>query len=171
MRRLPLLLAALAALAPARAQDDVPIQRYLAHLYLGDSLEVIQKVYPPAREWPSYREPRGGVRRYRVEREFAKSMPIGVETMWVGLKRDRLVEVQLVYDEEFTRRRPLEALARELSLTYGEPQRTDGKFWWTDGSTVLRAFHYEHKLVSDGGTGIELRTALQLMEESLFRRR
>ena len=42
------------ACAPAAAQDeDVSIQRHLVDLHLGDTLEDVQLVYPPAREWPA----------------------------------------------------------------------------------------------------------------------
>ena len=103
------LLAALALLSPAAAppassEDEASIQRYLGHLYLGDTLEEVRRVYPPAQEWPSFVEPRGHVTRIRVERGYVKSMPLDIDTLWLGMKKGRLVEIQLVYDAGFTRR-------------------------------------------------------------------
>lgn len=162
----------LLAALPAFSQDEAPkVQRYLADLYLGDVMEDIQKIYPPAQEWPSHIEPRGQVRRYRIER-YALKVPVPeVDTIWLGMKKGRLVEVQLIYTAAHTRRQSVEKLASELSLIYGEGGRSGNRFWWTDGRTVLRASHAEVPVLAPGGgTKTELRTALQLAEEGLFRR-
>lgn len=169
--RLSALLLLLLAL-PVSPQDDTPpIQRYLADLYLGDVMEDIQKIYPPSQEWPSHIEPRGQVRRYRVERAYLKVPVPEVDTIWLGMKKGRLVEIQLIYTAAHSRRQSVERLASELSLIYGEGGRSGNRFWWTDGRTVLRAFHAEVPVLAPGGgTKIELRTSLQLLEEGLFRR-
>jgi hypothetical protein len=170
-----LLLLSLALLAlPARAEvdEDVKVQRYLADLYLGDSLELIQKLYPKAGDWPSHIEPRGNVTRVRVERRYAKKMPQSVDIMWVSLKNDRLVELQLIYSAAYSRRKSAEQLAGDFALIYGEPERRDNKFWWTDGKTVLRVMLAEiPALDEEGQPGKELRTSLQLMNADLFQRK
>ncbi len=170
MPLLKLLVLLLPLLAPLRAEEDIAIQRYLAYLYLGDSLEDIQRVYPPAQEWPSYVEPRGKVTRLRVERGLAKSFPKNVDVMWLGMKKDRLVEIQLLYNASFSRGKSPEAWASDLSLDYGEPKRNDTKFWWTDGKTVLRVFYANVPVIKDGREGVELRTSIQVMEHGLFQR-
>lgn len=165
------LLALLLFCAPAPAQDELPLQRYLVDLYLGDSLETIQKVYPPAQEWPEHMEPRVKVRRYRVAQALAKRFPEHVEFMWLGLRRGRLVEIELVYDAEYTRQKSAEALAADLALTYGAPKRSGDKFVWSDRSTVLRVKNYALAVAKDGESTTEFRTALQLMTPDLLRRR
>jgi len=89
--------------APALAGDDgyedpPAIQRYLAELQLGDSLEDVQRIYPPAQDWPSHIDPRGRVTRYRVERGYAKSFPLWTHAMLLGFKRGRLVDIHVIYN-------------------------------------------------------------------------
>ena len=157
-------------LVPARAQEEDPVKvdRYLVNLALGDTLDNIQRIYPPAAEWPASVEPRAHVKRYRIERAFTKYPAPHTDTMWLGLKHRRLVEIQLVYTAAYTRTKSVDALANDLALTYGEPRSGNGKFWWTDGKTVLRVFYAEVPVLKDGGTGVELRTSLQLLEAGLF---
>lgn len=164
-------LGALLWLAPAAARggERAPIQRDLAELSLGDALEDIQRLYPPAQEWPVTVEKRAGVKRYRVDRAATKNPAPHVDTMWLGLKHGRLVEIQLIYTAAGTRAKSVDALASDLALTYGEPTGGGGKYWWRDGKTVLRVFHAELPTVKDGGAQVELRTSLQLMEARLFK--
>lgn len=159
-----------AAAAACRAQESQSLQRHLAHLYLGDVLEDIQRIYPPVRPWPSHVEPRGRVTRYRVEARAVSGMPLGIDRMWLGLKNGRLVEVQVIYDAAQTQKKPLEALVGELALIYGEPRRSSEKFWWGDGHTVLRAFRAEVPVLQEGRKAIELRASLQLLDADLFKR-
>lgn len=155
--------------APSFAQDDETpkIQRKLAHLVLGDHLEDIEKIYQPAHEWPSKRELKRGVNRIRIERSAVKYPEAHVDTMFLGMRKDRLVEIQLVYDAAYTRSKSVEELAGELALIYGEPRHSQGKFWWSDGKTVLRTFYAEVPSSQDGGA-VELRTSLQVMNAGLF---
>ncbi len=157
------------AFAQGDADEKVSVQRYLVNLYLGDTLDQIQKLYPPAQEWPASIEPRAHVKRYRVERTYIKSPIPSVDTMWLGLRNGRLAEIELIYTARFTRDKSVEAMAADLELIYGEPHSSGGKFWWTDGRTVLRVFHAEVPVLKDGGQGVELRTSLQLLEGNLFR--
>lgn len=153
------------------AQDDeaTPIQRKLAHLKLGDHLDEIQRIYLPSHEWPSQREPKQGVQRIRIERSGIKYPEPRVDVMWLGMRKDRLVEIQLIYDAAYTREESVEQLAGELSLIYGEPHRSQGKFWWADGKTVLRAFYAEvPSPQNDDASAVELRTSLQVMDAGLF---
>lgn len=155
----------------AKAGDDA-IQRYLADLYLGDSLSTAQKLYPPTRDWPKYLEPRGRVNRIKVESRAAKKFPAHVETMWLGFKSDRLVEVELIYDAQYTREKSLDELASDLALIYGEPKRGEDRFWWSDGKTVLRTLSVSvPALDREGQPSSELRTALQLFNAGLFHSR
>ncbi|MCX5797804.1 MAG: hypothetical protein NTY77_20125 [Elusimicrobia bacterium] len=164
---LPLLLAA----APAVCQDETPaIQRSLADLHLGDTIEDVQLIYPPAQEWPAQEERRVRVTRLRVERETAKSFPQDAQVLWLGLRRGRLVDIQLIYDARFSRRRPAERLAQDLALVYGEPHRSNDKFWWTDGRTVLRVFDAELPAQPGAQRSVALRTSVQILERALFLR-
>ena len=160
----------LAALPAASQDETASIQRHLADLHLGDTLEDVQLIYPPAQEWPAQEERRVRVTRLRVEREAAKSFPADAQTLWLGLRRGRLVDIQLIYDARFSRRRPAERLAQDLALIYGEPRRSNEKFWWTDGRTVLRVFDAELPARPGSEQSVELRTSVQLIERDLFRR-
>lgn len=165
---LPLLLSI--PCASAQDEETPAIQRYLAHLYLGDAMDDIQRIYPPAQEWVSSITPRGRVSRYRVDRYMAKAFPTKAETLYLGMKRDRLVEIQVVYSEKFSRSKSADELAGDMALTYGTPQRNDSKYWWTDGKTVLRVFNQEIPVLKDGVQAVELRTSIQILEHGLFER-
>lgn len=167
-----LLLAALLlpAFPAARAQEDdetPALKRYLVDVQLGDGLEEVKRVYPPAADWPAT-EAKNGVTRYRVERGAAKSYPAQVSTLFLGFKRDRLVEIQVVYDEKTSRRKPVEKLAGDYALVYGEPRRSGGRFWWSDGRTVLRVFHADIPIAKDGANAVAWRTAVQVFDQGLF---
>lgn len=169
-----LLAAALLAVA-AYADDDgyedpPPIQRYLAELRLGDSFEDVQRIYAPAQDWPSYVEPRGRVTRYRVERAYAKHFPNWTQTMMLGFKRGRLVDIQVIYNAKRSGQMTSEELSRDLSLTYGEGERTGPRFWWTDSRTVMRVFPVEVPTFKDGVRGVERRTSIQILEKYLYQR-
>lgn len=153
----------------ARAEENeeaVTIQRYLVSLQLGDNIEEVRRVYPPAAEWPAV-ENKSGVKRYRVERGMAKAFPPKVETLFVGFRKGRLVEVQVVYDEKTSRARTVNKLAGEYALVYGEPRRSGDLFWWSDGSTILRVFHADVPLAKDGDNAVAWRTAVQVFDHSL----
>lgn len=152
----------------AAGDEDVAIQKYLVHLYLGDPLETVQSIYPPLRDWPSYVEPKGRVTRMKLQRVSARHFPANVDIMWVGLRHDRVVEIQLVYDADYSSETTVEGLANELSLIYGEAKLSGtGKFYWTDGARVLRVFNAQVPVLRDGERAVELRTSLQLMTADL----
>ena len=155
--------------SPVRADD---LQRYLVHLKLGDSLKQVQRIYPPSQDWPAYVEPRGRVTRMRADRAFLKKPDPHIETLWLGFKHGSLVEVQVIYTKEFTRDTSADALAGDWSSIYGEPRRTDdGRYYWGDGSTVLRVFYAEVPVLKDKGQqSVEFRTSIQLMDAGLFER-
>jgi hypothetical protein len=162
-----LLLPALPA-ARARAGDDsVSIQRYLVSLQLGDDIEEVRRVYPPASEWP-VAEKRGGVTRYRVERPMTKEFPPRAEILFVGFKKGRLVEIQVVYDKKKSADWTVNKLAGEYALVYGEPRRAGDRFWWTDGKTVMRVFNFTVPLAQDGKNAVAWRTAVQVFDEGVF---
>jgi hypothetical protein len=169
------LLAALTLLAApplaAQDEDEAPaIQRYLAKLQLGDRLDDVRRIYPPAQDWPSTIEPRGHVKRYRVERTWAKRFPPRVERLFLGFKDGRLREIQVVYDAQMSREQPAGKLAGEYALVYGKPQESDGRFWWSDRGTVLRVFPQELPTAPGSETSVELRTSAQVFERGLFER-
>jgi len=151
-------------------EDPPPLQRYLAELQLGDSLEDVQRIYPPAQDWPKHVDPRGRVTRYRVERSYVKSFPVWTQALMLGFKRGRLVDIQVIYSAKRSGEKTAEELARDLSLTYGEGERTGDKFWWTDSRTVMRTFPVEVPTFKDGVRGVEWRTSLQVLEKDLYKR-
>ncbi|MBI4678599.1 MAG: hypothetical protein HY748_13560 [Elusimicrobia bacterium] len=158
---------------PVWAQDEeVVLQKYLAHLYLGDPLETVRRIYPPTRDWPSYREPKGGVNRIKIQRVSAKHFPDEVDIMWVGMRGDRVVEIQLIYGADYTSETTPESLAKELALVYGEPKMSEtDKFYWTDGERVLRVFYAQVPVLRGKRKVAEMRTSLQLMTADLVRRK
>jgi hypothetical protein len=169
VRRLILAAALLAAGTRAGAEDA--IQPTLLHLHLGYTLKTVQRIYPPAKDqpkWPSYIEPRGHLERVRVEASYLKKPIKNVDTVWLGFKGGKLVEIHVIYDAAFTRSHSVDAVATEWSSIYGEPRRTDdGRYWWSDGSTVLRVFSAELPTTDQG---IELRTSVQIFEQDVFQR-
>jgi hypothetical protein len=166
-----LLLAASLLLPAARAAraDDAPkLQRYLADLRLGDDLETVRRVYPPAQEWPKTSKPGAPAERYRVEKAWAKAFPRSAQTLYVGFRRGRLVEIEIVYDARLSARQPVDKLAGEYALIYGEPQRTAERFWWSDGRTVLRVFSTEVPDPRAGPKAVGLRTSVQVFDRRAF---
>lgn len=170
MRALLLGLLLLPAFPRARADENEEpqaIQRYLVNLQLGDNIEEVRRVYPPAAEWPTL-DTRNGVTRYRVTRGMAKAFPPKVETLFIGFKRGKLVEIQIVYDEKKSRASTVNKLAGDYALVYGEPRRSGGnRFWWTDGKTVLRLFHADIPIAKDGANAVAWRTAVQVFDQGL----
>lgn len=180
------LAAALLLIAPAWGADRLPvsdpkpaepsfiigptdalggIQRYLASLRLGDTIAQIRQIYPPTREWPAYREP-GGALRLEVRRGYSRWFPPRVGALRMAVRNGQLVHIQLIYDREHTRRKPVGDLAVDLSLVYGEPRRMGGAYFWVDGRSAIVASQAE---VPYGPAGArELRTSLELMERDYF---
>ncbi|MBI5884277.1 MAG: hypothetical protein HZB91_14370 [Elusimicrobia bacterium] len=158
--------------ASADDEEQVAIQKYLAHLYLNDSLETVKRIYPPTRDWPSHREPKGGVTRIKVQGVSAKNFPDEVDLLWVGMRNDRVVEIQLVYDADYTSETTPDSLARELALVYGEPKMSEtGKFHWSDGERVLRVFYAQVPVLKGKRKVVEMRTSMQLLAADLVRRK
>lgn len=170
MRSLLLALLLLPATSAVRAQDEEtqPIQRYLVNLQLGDDLEEVRRIYPPAQEWPSSVEPRGKITRYRVERAWAKRFPPKVQILYLGFRKGRLVEIEAIYDAKFSAEKTHGMLAGELSLLYGEPGHTGERFWWADSKTVMRVFPAELPVLKDGAKAVEWHTAIQIYQKGVF---
>ena len=163
-----LLVALLALGGQARAQEDEPpqsIQRYLESLRLGDYLKEVRLVYPPLREWPSFRSPGATVTRIQIERPYAKNFPKQVETLRLGFKWGQLVRIQVIYSERRAKEKPLEKIVVELSMLYGEPKRRGMVYMWLDGRTVLRAFNEE--ISSAGGSAVEMRPSVEIYDDGL----
>lgn len=163
-RSLPLLLL---LCAPALASDSPDLPRCWTGLCLGDTIEQVRRIYPPKRDWSSYREPGGEVVRIHVERAYAKAFPPGTETMRLGMSGGRLVHFQLIYDKDASRRMPLDKLVVELSMSYGEPRRVGLRYFWEDGDTVLVARNAE--VPSPDGKGSMLRASVELMDAGVSR--
>lgn len=155
----------LLALAPARAETP-PIQKYLASLRLGDTMDEIERIYPPTRKWTKFREPGGAVIRIIIERGFSKWMPKHVNTVRLGMKRGRLIHIQLIYDKKESRRKPVGEMVLDLSLIYGEPRRAGDKYFWWDGGRVIAVSNTA--IPSGRRGGKELRATLELMKRSYF---
>ena len=158
---------ALLAVSPARADDDepVPVQRYLESLRLGDFLREVQIVYPPLREWPSFREPGGRITKYHVERAYAKHFPWDIDSLRLGFRWGRLVVIQAVYNERFAKEKPLEKIVVDLSLIYGEPSRRGMVYSWQDRSTVIRVFNEEQP--SPDGAAVELHPSIEVSDRGV----
>jgi hypothetical protein len=159
MRGLLLALLLLPA-AGARAQDDekISIQPHLVGLHLGDGLKSVQSLYPPARDWSSKRDRKRGITRYRVEKSDAKAFPAHVQTLYLGFRHGDLVEIEAVYDDDYSRKETFEKLAGDYELLYGHPRSSGDRFWWDDGSTILRVFPAEIPAGPDG-VGLSSATA------------
>ena len=174
MRALLLALLILPALAPAaRAQEDddedTPLQRYLVHVQLGDGLERVRRVYPPAQEWPATIEPRTGVTRYKVERGNAKEFPPKVETLYLGFKKGRPGR-----DRGGLRREAVPRPHRRESgggvrarLRRGAANRRP--LLLVGRRTVLRVFPAEIPITKDGEHAVSWRTAVQVFDKGLFK--
>jgi hypothetical protein len=171
VRALLLALLILPAFPSARAQEEdeeaPKLQRYLVDVQLGDGIEEVRRVYPPATDWPATEQANAGVTRYKLERGTTKVFPPRVQTLYLGFKRDRLVEIEVVYDEKKSHAQTVEKVAGQYSLVYGEPKRSDDRFWWSDGRTVLRVFPAEIPILKDGEHAVEWRTAVQVFEQGL----
>jgi hypothetical protein len=186
VRILGALLAAALALcvAPVRAQDDdkLSIQPHLAGLYLGSGLGAVQKRYPPTHDWSSTRDRKHGVTRYRLEKGDAKEFPAHVRTLYLGFHWGDLVEIEAVYDEDYSRQETYEKLAGDYELLYGRPRSSGDRFWWDDGSTVLRIFPADLPASPDGAVlpstaapsasdaaeTVAERTGVQIFRRSVF---
>lgn len=162
-------LLALMLLAGPAAASDEKIRPVLAELRLGDTFEEVQSIYPPATDWPSWVDPRGRVKRYKVERSMAKAFPTWTSVMHLGFKRGKLVEIQVIYDAQRSRDKPHEELAGDLALHYGEAQRDNDRFWWSDGDTVLRVFPAEIPAFKEGERTVEWRTSMQILRQNLYK--
>src|SRR5947208_2240531 len=88
-------------------------------------------------------DPVTGIIRIEVERAQAKSFPAAVSMMRLWLKWKRLVRVQMIYEKEYSRRKPLSKIVTDYEVIYGEPRRTGLKYFWQDSSTVMRASNAE----------------------------
>ncbi len=155
---------------PVRAQDDIPrLERKLGGLRLGERLSAVERLYPPVGKWPSYVEPKHGVVRIHIERDDARRFPAGVRTIWLGVKHKKLVDIQLIYDLDYTRQKPVAALVDDLSLIYGPPHRNESKFWWVDGKTVIRVFYADVPVETGGVRAVQLNTSEQVIDADLFR--
>ncbi|OIO08058.1 MAG: hypothetical protein AUJ52_08940 [Elusimicrobia bacterium CG1_02_63_36] len=165
MRRLLFVLPLLALLA-SLSDAGVALQRYLESLKLGDTLKEVEIVYPPRRNWGSYRDPRGNLRRVLLDRSQAKYFPVDAENLRLGFSGERLAHIQVIYTREASKKKPLGNLVVDLSLIYGEPRRIDETYFWWDNDTVIAVS--DAMLASPDGRGSELRTSLELMDYELF---
>lgn len=160
------LLAALPGLPAAAQADAVPVQRYLESLKLGDRLEDVRVIYPPVRDWSKSREPSGGVERIIIQRGQAKYLPEVVESMTLGFRRNRLVQLEVIYGRDFSKKKPLERVVGDLSLQYGEPRRQGESYFWWDSATALVAATAAQP--DPSGKGEVLRTTLSVMDRARF---
>ncbi|MFA6315939.1 MAG: hypothetical protein WC943_00840 [Elusimicrobiota bacterium] len=95
-----------------------------------------------------------------------------MDLLWVGMRDDRVVEIQLVYGADYTGETSPDSLARELALIYGESKMSEtGKFYWNDGERVLRVFYAQVPVLRGKRKVTEMRTSLQLMAADLVRRK
>lgn len=78
-----------------------------------------------------------------------------------------MIRVKAIYDARRTRKEPLESLVTRLSEQYGAPRRMEMTYTWQDEHTLLRAF--DEALPLSGGRGVELRTAIELVDMDVYR--
>lgn len=147
-----------------------PLTRTLANLSLGDDLDDVQTIYPPSQKWYPQRMS-NGVTRYKLDSSLVRKFHPEAELLFLGFKDSRLVEIQIVYHERFTRRRSAEEMAAQLALEYGPFRRNETRFWWVDDRTVLRVIHYALPILKEGVEARAFRTSLQVMERSVFQPR
>jgi len=157
-----------------------PVQRGILNVSLGESRRRVAGDYPGLKACPSQSELSGRVKRFELSATCVKSLPKGVEEMWLGfddpqgLLGGSVAEIQIIYDAAFTQQKPADALAGDVSLIYGPPRRTEGKFWWADQDTVMRVFYAEVPAAGAGGAAdsgaVSLRTSFQLIDAGLFRK-
>ncbi|HAH08064.1 MAG TPA: hypothetical protein DCM05_16330 [Elusimicrobia bacterium] len=144
------------------------IQRLLADLQLGDTRDMVEKVYPPKKTWKVVKD-KAGFERITLVPGDAKGFPETLAELRLTLRRGRLVLIQLVYDEDASRKTPLNELVGELSLAYGEARRAGQAYWWSGSGAVVRARQAELKAPGKEER-VELRTSLELMDRDLFGR-
>jgi len=165
MRMIRAAVVLLLAFAPAAA-EEASIQHYLESIILGDTVEQVEMVYPPKKKWPRSREPKTRLDRIELEKGTAKFFPAWARKMLLGLRRGRVARIQVIYDKARSRKKPLELLAVDYSLVYGEPRRIGETYCWWDSSRVLVASNVQ--IPSGRGKGKEVRTSLELMERKYF---
>lgn len=169
-----------AVLGVAGARERIKLQRYLENLLLGDKIDQIEMVYPPKKKkkWKREKERKTKLLRIHLVPGTAKYFPAKGREMILRMRRKRLVWIQVVFNREESRRKPLEELVVDLSLVYGEPRRidkrvyeagrdTDELYCWWDGDTALVASNV--RVETDRGDTPEVRTSLELMERSYFK--
>ncbi|MFC1679408.1 hypothetical protein ACFL2T_04285 [Elusimicrobiota bacterium] len=159
------------------ARERIKVQRYLESLLLGDKIEQIEMVYPPKKKWKRERERRSKLERVVLSPQTAKYFPSKGREFHLRMRHKRLVWIQVIYNKEESRRKPLEELVVDLSLVYGEPRRIeksdyDGTqrgglmYCWWDRDTALVVSNVE--LLRERGETPEMRTSLELMGRSYF---
>jgi len=163
------LLAVLILLPGFARASDVPIKRELHHVKLGCTLGRVRKTFPPTKEWIKVREPNGGLVRIDIDRESARSFSPDVEKMQLGFHWGLLAYLKVIYTKAHTKERPIDKVVTEYAVDYGEPRRDGEMYFWKDGSTVLRVS--EAELPAAKGKGVELRTAIEVMNRSVFVRK
>ena len=75
----------------------------------------------------------------------------------------------MIYDESRSRKKPVEALAGDYALVYGEARRSGERFWWSDRRTVLRIFPAELPAAKRGKNAVVWRTAMQIFDAGFAR--
>lgn len=157
-----ILLCALPFFSWGESAVAITIQRLLMEIPLDSSLHEVEQIYRPTRSWSSSREPGDRVVRIQFQREWCRAFPRGVDRVRLGMLDDRVITVRAVFSAEQTRKEPLSALVNRISAQYGEPRRVAMTYGWQDANTALKVFDQELPLPD--GSGVELRTAVELAE-------
>ncbi|MDE1975976.1 MAG: hypothetical protein KGL04_03875 [Elusimicrobia bacterium] len=153
-----------------------PVQRSILNLSLGESPGRVARDYPGLKSCPAKSELGGRVKRFDLSAKCVKAMPAGVREIRLGFDGlqgflgGELAEIEIVYDADFTHKKPADALAGDVALVYGPPHHSQGKFWWADQDTVMRVFYAEVPDLSQGAGAVSLRTSFQLVDTRLFSR-
>lgn len=157
-------LAVLLALPCAAA--DVPLERGLHGVSLGDTLWRVKKRFPPRGDWPKLKDLEAGLTRLELDRENAKSFSPDVEKMRLGFSWGTLSYLQVIYTKDHSKRRTLEKVVKDFAINYGEPRRAGETFFWRDWRTAVRVSQVGLPTGKKGA--LELRTSIEVMTRSVF---
>jgi len=146
---------------PARAAAE-SISRSLAGLKLGSSPNKVRAAYPPKTGEELFR----GDVRMEIDRKSSSKIPDDIDRILLGFRDGRLARVQVIYQREESKKKPLAKRVIEASLEYGEPRRSGLDYFWLDSRTVFVLF--EAPVPIEGSRGVELRVSAEVLEREAF---
>lgn len=158
------------ALALSAMASGLSIDTGMGGVRLGDTLSDVLRAYPPRGEWTPTREEKSGVDRYRLDNRNTMRFPRTAQLMFLGFKKDHLIEIQVVYDQRSSRRKPIDVVANDFTQLYGQPNRSADIYWWADSKTILRVFPFEVPSPEDGPHAVAWRVSAQIFSRKLIKK-